>query len=247
MGPRLPGFASQLRHELCARNEAFAQDHGFSHVKSYGTVPVTVYAPEADGRRHGNFFKSSYLGMMKRPEWARRMTKIHAQGRRSLPRQDRSWKELDSCMSSDALLMNIFCCPRVCTNKRIALMLGAEMTDVPEFGYKARVPLLGGKSDRTEVDMRLGCLLVEAKLTENDFQSRESELVERYRDLKAVFDVRFLPRSGNQYLFYQLIRNVLAAHALEASFCVITDARRPDLLEACHTIMSCVRYAELRT
>src|SRR5215831_5512391 len=177
MGRRLSGFASQLRHELCARNEAFAQDHRFSHVKSYGAVPVTVYAPEADGQRHGNFFKSSYLAIMKRPEWARRMTKIHAQARRSLPRQDRPWKELDSCMSSDALLMNIFCCPRVCASKTIALMLGAEITDVPEFGYKARAPLLNGKSDRTEVDMKLGHLLVEAKLTENDFQSRENDLV----------------------------------------------------------------------
>src|SRR5215471_14317881 len=220
---RFHGFASELRRELCARNAAFAEVHSFSHVKSYGAVPVVVYAPEADGQRHGNFFGASYRAILKRPEWARRMAKIHAQARRSLPNGklsrltvDHRWKELDSSMSSDALLMNIFCCPRVCASKTLALMLGAEITDVPEFGYKARVPLLNGKSDRTEVDMKLGHLLVEAKLTENDFQSRERELVERYRDLNAVFDVRSLPTSGNHYVSYQLIRNVLAAHALEA-------------------------------
>ena len=251
MVSRLPGCASGLRRELCARNAAFAEDRRLAHVKSYGAVPAVVYAPEADGQRHGNFFHASYRAILKRPGWARRMNKIHAQARRSLPSGglslDHRWKELDSSMSSDALLMNIFCCPGVCTNKSIALMLGTEATDVPEFGHKARVPLLNNKFDRTEVDMRFGSLLVEAKLTENDFQSQESALVNRYRDLEAVFDVRSLPRSGSRYLCYQLIRNVLAAHASEASFCVIADARRPDLIEAWHTIMRCVRHAELRT
>jgi len=52
----------------------------------------------------------------------------------------------------------------------IAVPECAEPTDMPEFGYKARVPLLGGRTDRTEVDMKLGRLLVEAKLTESDFR-----------------------------------------------------------------------------
>ena len=254
MAAALSGCAGQLRRELCARNAAFAEAHRFSHVKSYGTVPVVVYAPEADGQRHGNFFGASYRAILKRPEWARRMVKIHAQARRSLPNGklsrltlDHRWKELDSSMSSDALLMNIFCCPRVCANKTLALMLGTEITDLPEFGHKARVPLLNGKFDRTEVDMKLGRLLVESKLTENNFQVQKAELVERYRDLKTIFDVPSLPRSGDHYLSYQLIRNVLAAHASDASFCVITDARRPDLIEAWHTIMRCVRDVELKT
>ena len=251
MVSKVSGFASELRHELCARNAAFAEAQRFSHVKSYGAVPVIVYAPEADGRRHGNFFGASYRAILKHPEWMRRMTKIHAQARRSLPTGDFSlhhrWRELDSCMSSDALLMNIFCCPGACTSKTIAGMLGIEVTDMPEFGHRARVPLLNAKFDRTEVDMKLGKLLVESKLTENDFQSQESALVERYRDLETIFDVPSLPRSGDHYLSYQLIRNVLAAYASGTSFCVIADARRPDLIEAWHTVMRCVRDVELRT
>ncbi len=54
-------------------------------------------------------------------------------------------------------------------------------------------------------------------------------------------------RVGERYLSYQLIRNVLAAHATGARFCVIHDARRPDLREAWFAIMSSVRDAALRT
>jgi hypothetical protein len=214
-------------------------------VLSYGEMPVIVYRPETT--RHGNFFDPSYAAILKRPDWARRLEKIHPQGHHALPRADRAWRELDSCMSSDALLMNVFCCPRVCSSRAVTSMLGTDSTDIPEFGYKARVPLLGNKTDRTEVDMKLGALLVEAKLTENDFQARNRSVLESYRDFKTVFYVPGLPRSGDQYISYQLIRNVLAAHATGLSFCVIADARRQDLIEAWYATMRCVRDAELRT
>ncbi len=64
----------------------------------------------------------------------------------------------------------------------------------PVFGWKARVPLISGRFDRTEVDLKLALLLVEAKLTEGDFQTRESSIVEAYRDFDAVFDRELLPR-----------------------------------------------------
>jgi hypothetical protein len=94
--------------------------------------------------------------------------------------------------------------------------------------------------------MKLGSLLVESKLTETDFQTAPAPLVESYRDLEQVFELAELPRSAGRYTSYQLIRNVLAAYAGEMSFCVMLDARRPDLLEAWHTIMRCVRTAEMR-
>jgi hypothetical protein len=243
----LSGFASQLRRELCTRNDAFARENGFSHVPSYGAMPVIVYAPEADGKRHGNFLSSSYVEILKRPQWARRLEKTHAGARRSIPQADRKWRELDSCTSSDALLMNIFCHPGVCNNKTVASLLGTAATDVPEFGYMARVPLLNGRGDRTEVDMKLGNLFVEAKLTEGSFQMKSRSMVESYRDFSTVFDATALPRSGDQYVSYQLIRNVLAAYASQASFCVVLDQRRPDLREAWYAIMLCVRDIELKT
>jgi hypothetical protein len=244
-------FAAQLRRELCERNAAFAEANKLPCVASYGAVPVTVYAPDPEQRRHGNFYPASYRAIVKRTEWASRLKKIHAQAGASLPRADRLWRELDSCTSSDALLMNIFCCPRVCRSQAVAGMLGSETSDVPEFGYRARVPLEStakkGKFDRTEVDMKIGALLVESKLTENDFQTAPALLVEGYRDLNQVFDIRALPRMGQRYRSYQLIRNVLAAHAGGWSFCVMLDERRPDLSEDWHAIMRSVRDVQLRT
>ena len=49
------------------------------------------------------------------------------------------------------------------------------------------------------------------------------------------------------YVSYQLIRNVLAAHALDLAICVLLDTRRPDLIEAWYPVMKCVRIPELRT
>ncbi len=46
--------------------------------------------------------------------------------------------------------------------------LGIESKVVPEFGFKS-CSLLERQSDNTEVDMKIGELLVEAKLMESDF------------------------------------------------------------------------------
>jgi hypothetical protein len=253
------------------------------HVESYGSSPVIVYAPE--GERHGNFYDAAYAGIAARPQWMRRFDKIHAQAR-ALPKAERRWRELDSSMSSDALLMNVFCTPGVVESAAVQAMLGVDEVAEPVFGWRARVPLANGRFDRTEVDMRWGELLVEAKLTEGDFQTRAVEVLESYRDFDAVFERALLPRVAmpvgrrkgaaefpeeftqeevivspqewqptmredtrevaEGYAGYQLIRNVLAAHALRAGFCVVHDARRPDLREAWFEVMAAVKQAELR-
>ncbi len=80
------------------------------------------------------------------------------------------------------------------SRRRCGTVLGWSRQRWPEFGWKARVPLKSGLVDRTEVDLRLGSLLVEAKLTEADFQTRKAPVVEGYRDFDAVFDRDLLPR-----------------------------------------------------
>jgi hypothetical protein len=235
--------ASQLRQELNAQNVEYARSRGLSHVSSYGENAVVVYEPR--NRSHGNFLDVSYRAILRNPAWARRLGKIHTSAAHHLPKADHRWRELDSCMSSDALLMNVFCHPR-CLDS-VGFMLGVQRRESPVFGFRARVPLANGRSDRTEVDMKVGSLLVESKLTESDFQTKAADVVEGYRDFRDVFDRRMLPKLRKQYASYQLIRNVLAAHALGLSFCVILDARRPDLIEAWYAVMRCVRMAELRT
>ena len=181
-------YASELRRELGLRNRLWARSR--AHVESYGTPPVIVYAPDED--KHGNFFDAAYAAILRRAEWMRRFDKIHAQGR-ALPKAEsgRRWRELDSSMSSDALLMNVFCTPGAPAVRRA---LGVESEEPPLFGWKARVPLKSGKLDRTEVDMRWGSLLVEAKLTEGDFQTCRAAVAEGYRDFDAVFEREMLPR-----------------------------------------------------
>ena len=149
-------------------------------------------------------------------------------------------------MSSDALLMNILCHPSVNDNKLLPSLLGLENATVPQFGFKARVPLRGGQTDRTEVDMKIGSLLVESKLTETDFQIKDAAVVEMYRDFEEVFETQPLVQVNGKYVSYQLLRNVLAAHALGFAFCVLLDSRRPDLIESWYAVMKCVRIAELR-
>ncbi len=239
-------YASQLRHELALRNRAFALARRLPHVESFGGAAVPVYGPHPTRRRHGNFFDESYAAMLAIPDWRKRMEKVHTSAKKSLPRVARGWKELDSSMSSDALLMNIFCCPHVSDDPRVLAMLGVDCAEPPQFGWRARVPLKSGLADRTEVDMKLGDMLFEAKLTESDFQSCAPSVLRGYRDFEEVFEADDLPQYEDRMESYQLIRNVLAAHAGDCGFCVLVDQRRPDLVEAWYAVLRCVRLFDLR-
>jgi hypothetical protein len=96
-------------------------------------------------------------------------------------------------------------------------------------------------TDRTEIDLQLDNLFLEAKLTESSFQTAPLRLIERYRDLEAIFDITRLPRKNTGVIQgYQLIRNVLAANASDAGFCVLSDARRHDLIEIWYSVLSAV-------
>ena len=238
--------ASLLRHELSVRNLEYAHRTKLSNFASGGNPPVICYLPSDDGSAHGNFFPESYRAILHNKDWSCRLRKVHTSAREALPRTGRRWCELDSSNSSDALLMNIFCFPRSATTAALARLLGVDAGSVPQFGFRARVPLLNGKFDRTEVDMKLGDLLIEAKLTESDFQFASASQVESYRDFRQVFDREMLPRAKDGYASYQLIRNVLAAHAHQCSFCVMLDARRPDLLDAWYSVMRAIVIPDLR-
>jgi hypothetical protein len=206
--------------------------------------------------------------------------------------------ELDSANSSDALLMNIFCHPGVFNGHTltpaVANLLNVEPATQPCFGITPGVPLLNLRkgrtkqptdlsgranslTDRTEIDLQLGNLFLEAKLTESSFQTAAPRLIERYRDLETVFDVTRLPRKTLQTPAthlpaedfsqleeptapnptpkptrtvidgYQLIRNVLAAYASDASFCVLCDARRHHLIEIWYGILSAVHRPTFAT
>jgi hypothetical protein len=164
-------FAAQLRQELTLRSRIYAR--GRAHVESYGSAPVIVFEPEYG--LHGNFFDPAYTAIAANPDWMRRFDKVHAQAARSLPKP-----QLDpSPALARARLLHelrrpadehVFCTPGVADSPAVRDALGVDAEAAPIFGWKARVPLANGRFDRTEVDMRFGSLLVEAKLTEAGFQ-----------------------------------------------------------------------------
>jgi hypothetical protein len=230
--------SSALRRELSARNLVRAVGH--EHEMTYGEVASVIY--RGDEAAHGNFYAASYRAILKHAEWARRLEKSYTASAR-VPRSfDRKRYELDCANSSDALLMNVFCCPRVLARAELCELLGVERGCVPEFGVRVGVALRKGHVDRTEFDMRLGGLLVEAKLTETGFQAAPIRLLERYVALEEVFDVDELQRGGNgRVRGYQLIRGALAAHETGGSFAVFCDARRRDLVEQWFGVMRAVK------
>ena len=240
------GYADSLRRELSARNLSHAR--GSAHEVSRGSVPSVIYAPS--GTSHGNFIAASYDRICAEPQWARRLQKAHTSKRQARPQGaeevTRAWCELDSSMSSDALLMNIFCYPRALAGKPLPHLLGVGRGLVPEFGFKPRVALQRGLKDASEIDMRLGNLLVEAKLTESDFQCAPMSRLERYAALDEVFERELLPVTNGQVESYQLIRGVLAAAQLGLDFCVLCDARRGDLRESWFLVIRAVRGLEMQ-
>ncbi len=240
------GLATGLREDLSRRNRTRAADR--PHELTHGATPSVIYAP--DVLSHGNFLDASYRRILAHPAWANRLTKAHPakrQARRTGPdEQVRAWRELDAATSSDALLMNIFCYPRVLHAPRLRTLLGVASGDMPTFGYKPRIDLDDAHPDRTEIDMRLGSLLVEAKLTESDFQFAPACLIERYPGFAEVFDPDLLHFTRRGIRSYQLLRGVLIAQQEAALFCVFLDARRPDLIEDWYSVMRAVRSPTLQ-
>jgi len=236
--------AFALRHELNARARQLAIESGSAHDTTAAEFPSVIFS-RTRNHEHGNFHPTSYRNICADPAWSRRLAKVHTSGPKT-PSAPRRWRELDCAASSDALLMNIFCYSRTLRNPALCALLAISPGERPRFGYKPRVPLHDGQLDRTEIDMKLGSLLVEAKLTESDFQTAPRRLVERYRHLLEVFDGRQLPQIGTRLAGYQLLRGVLAAHASGGAFCVFCDARRPDLIESWFSVLQAVRICNLR-
>lgn len=207
-----------------------------------------VFVPDLEQQSHGNFHPASYRAILRRAIWRKRLEKVlTVTDKLRNVEDDRRLCELDSCCSSDALLMNVFCHPRVRGSLQLLGLLGLDEPGVPIFGWRARVPLASGKFDRTEVDLKFGTLLVESKLTESSFENCDIKRMHEYSDFRDVFRLNQLPRSRKQYRCYQLLRNVLAAQAHNASFCLLTDARRTDLIQDWFEVLGAISTSQLRT
>jgi hypothetical protein len=238
--------AAALRRELSHRALKFAAANNYLHEMTDSSVPSVVFGVDEAGA-HGNFLPASHYEITCNPAWLKRLSKVHTSSKQRKLRADWRWRELDCANSSDALLMNIFCHPHVLSGVQTRLLLGVDADPERTFGFKPRTPLRNGNFDATEVDLKLGDVLIEAKLTEGDFQTCDRRLIERYRDMDEVFEVDDLPVVKGRHTGYQLIRGTLAAHALGGRFCVLCDARRRDLFEQWYQVLRAVRRADLRS
>lgn len=216
------------------------------HEATYSSIPSVVYAQD-DAGGHGNFLPASYKRISADPQWKLRLDKRYTASKRIARADDRTRNELECANSSDALLMNIFCYPRVLHRPELCSLLGIERGLRPEFGVRAQLPMRKSEVDRTELDMTLGDLLVEAKLTETGFQSASMERLLRYDGIREVFDVEELPRASNGVLGYQLIRGVMAARQTGGRFVLICDGRRADLREMWFRVLRAVESFDLRS
>jgi hypothetical protein len=241
-------YAARLREDLSLRALSWARSNSLPHECTVGNLPAVLFRETEEGA-HGNFHPASYKCIRRRPEWSRRLAKSHTSARRNLVSHDSERRELDTAASSDALLMNIFCHPQAFKDgSSLRLLLGTEPPERLQFGCRPRIPLIANHVERTEIDLRIGDLLIEAKLTEAEFQRAPRVRVERYRDFESAFDVHMLPQTTESYLHYQLIRGVLSAFAEQGiRYCVICDARRPDLIDAWFTVVRAVKLACLRS
>lgn len=238
--PLRKNFSNPLRRVIAAHPASEPHEQTRSSV---------VFSPQDGG--HGNFIDASYRRIVADESWAKRLRKAHTGKRQARPtgvdEQRREWCELDAATSSDALLMNVFCYPRVLSGAGLCSLLGVQRGVAPEFGYRPGVELHRGLRDRTEIDMRLGSLLVEAKLTESGFQTASLALLERYPCCYTVFDRDALEVRDGKVAHYQLLRSILATEAEQVEFCLMLDARRTDLIACWAATLAAVRSYDLRT
>jgi hypothetical protein len=217
--------ADALKLEIRKSTLNYAHKRGLPVAESHASA--VIFQNLSD-----NFHPESFKNISNNLEWQHRTAKAHQNVAGVL--------EMQSSNSSDALLMNIFCHPDIRHWKGIRDLIG-EQIDAIIFGFSGQVYINGGQVDSTEIDMALTGLFCEAKLTETDFTHKTADVVERYDGLYATFYAEELPRIGNNYDNYQIIRNLLAAIQHDKKHILLCDERRSDLVRRYMQTVSCLR------
>jgi len=183
------------------------------------------------------FYPESFNAIRENINWYSRLQKPH----QKIP----GAMEMQSSNSSDALLMSVFCHPRLSSWKGVENVLGFRPEN-PTFGFNPLIEKQGTNGDKTEIDMLVGNYFVEAKLTEADFTEKTSVEVEKYKGFNQHFDVSCLSIHNDCYKNYQIIRNLLAAVQHNKQHMLLCDERRPDLVRSYMETVSCLKDQHFR-
>lgn len=234
-----------LRREISARHR-LRDSPAEERELSFGRSGSVLYKADAEGE-HGNFLAASYRRIVRDPQWAQRLEKAYTGGQWMPRAGDRRRGELECASSSDALLMNVFCYPGVLRRRALCACLGVEPGMRPCFGFRPALAMQGGEVDRTELDMVLGDVLVEAKLTEGGFGQASRERLLRYCGVEESFSVKDLPQTGRGYAGYQIVRGLLAAARCGGRYVVLLDGRRADLADLCFGVVTAAHAEATRS
>jgi len=209
---------------------SYAKEHGFDVDTSHKSA--VIFKNEANA-----FCPTSFNFISKNADWLARTKKPH--------QNVADIMEMQSSNSSDALLMSIFCHPKIASWKGVRDILSFEPVN-PIFGFKALVEKEGTNGDMTEIDMAIGDHFVEAKLTEKDFTDKNVADVMKYKNLSLHFHADCLQIHNDRYQNYQIIRNLLAAIQHGKRHMLLCDERRPDLVRRYMETVCCLQNQHQR-
>lgn len=223
--------AENLRVVLKTAAVEYAGKHGIQIDDSWESACIFQELKD-------NFQPDSYAAIMSNEEWKERTRKTHQKVKDTL--------EMQSSNSSDALLMNIFCHPKIHSWKGVSDLIGYDLSPIT-FGFKPGIHLENGAIDTTEIDMSLPGCFFEAKLTEGDFTKKKSGIVEGYAEFRSLFHTEELPRTKDgAYANYQVIRNLLAANQYDVGHVLLCDERRSDLVREYLRMVSFLKDKAMR-
>jgi hypothetical protein len=181
-----------------------------------------------------SFHSDTFSNICKIDDFKKRLDKPHS--------NVAGFKEMQSSNSSDALLMNFFAYPRIKEWKSLRDLISINQSDNIEFGWN---PIFENeKNHKTEIDMKIGASIFEAKLIEEDFTKKELEVVLAYQNIKNIIDLDALT-NNNIVSNYQLIRNLLTADKHKCKFNLLLDETRIDLIREFYKVKSAIKNKTL--
>lgn len=181
-----------------------------------------------------NFFPDTFTNICNNIDYKKRLDK-------TLPKA-KDFKEMQSSNSSDALLMNFFAHPKIKEWKSLRDLISINESDNIEFGWK---PEFSNEIKlKTEIDMKIGDSIFEAKLTEKDFARKKLQTVLKYSNVGNIIDLQSLT-NDNVVSNYQLIRNLLTAEKYGYKFNLLVDESRIDLIREFYKVKCSIKISSL--
>lgn len=181
-----------------------------------------------------SFHQDTFDNIYKNIDYKKRLDKTHP----NVP----GFKEMQSSNSSDALLMNLFAHPKIKEWKSLRDLISIDQSDNIEFGWN---PVFDNETNhKTEIDMKIGNNIFEAKLTEEDFTLKDLKIVLTYSNVEKIIDLKDLTKNDNVFN-YQLIRNILTAEKYDYKFNLLIDETRTDLIREFYKVKSAIKVKSL--